>query len=77
MQQLGKLVSAETQIVLLTATLPPSEEDNLFRRMHFDRDEVKIFRAATTRINISYRVIQISKEVRKRAVEAITSRIIQ
>ncbi|OAL43671.1 P-loop containing nucleoside triphosphate hydrolase protein, partial [Pyrenochaeta sp. DS3sAY3a] len=67
----------ETQMVLLTATLPPSEEDNLFRRMHFDRDEVKIFRAATTRINISYRVIQIGKEVRKRAVEWITSRMMQ
>jgi superfamily II DNA helicase RecQ len=38
MQQLGQLVAAETQIVMLTATLPPSEEDKLFRRMHFERD---------------------------------------
>jgi superfamily II DNA helicase RecQ len=30
MQQLGRLVAAETQIVLLTATLPPSKEDELF-----------------------------------------------
>jgi Lhr-like helicase len=30
MQQLGRLVALETQIVMLTATLPPSEEDELF-----------------------------------------------
>jgi superfamily II DNA helicase RecQ len=36
MQQLGQLVAAETQIVMLTATLPPSEEGELFRRMHVD-----------------------------------------
>jgi hypothetical protein len=38
MQQLGRLVAAETQIVMLTAILPPSEKDELFRRMHFERD---------------------------------------
>jgi superfamily II DNA helicase RecQ len=38
MQQLGKLVAAETQIVLLTATLPLCEENELFRRMHFELD---------------------------------------
>jgi superfamily II DNA helicase RecQ len=36
MQQLGKLVGAETQIVILTAILPPSEEDELFQQMHFE-----------------------------------------
>jgi superfamily II DNA helicase RecQ len=30
MQQLGRLVALETQIVMLTATLPLSEEDELF-----------------------------------------------
>jgi hypothetical protein len=30
MQQLGGLVVAETQIVMLTATLPPSKEGELF-----------------------------------------------
>jgi superfamily II DNA helicase RecQ len=43
MQQLGKLVAAETQMVLLTATLPPSEEDELYWRMHFERDQVTMF----------------------------------
>jgi superfamily II DNA helicase RecQ len=38
MQKLGKLAAAKTQIVMLTATLPPSEEDELFRRVYVERD---------------------------------------
>jgi hypothetical protein len=50
---------------MLTATLPLSEEDELFRRMHFERDQVKIFRARTTRSNVAYRVIEIDKALKK------------
>jgi superfamily II DNA helicase RecQ len=69
MQQLGKLVAAETQMVLLTATLPPSEEDELYRRMHFERDQVKMFRADTARTNIAYRVVRVGKEAKRQEVE--------
>jgi superfamily II DNA helicase RecQ len=75
MQQLGKLVAAETQMVLLTATLPPSEEDELFRRMHFERDQVKMFRAKTTRTNVAYRVIQVDETAKQEEVEAVAVRI--
>jgi RecQ family ATP-dependent DNA helicase len=71
MQQLGKLVAAETQIVLLTATLPPSEEDELFRRMHFERDQVKMFRATTTRTNVAYEVITVDEASTQKEVEAV------
>jgi superfamily II DNA helicase RecQ len=71
MQQLGRLVAAETQMVMLTATLPPSEEDELFRRMHFERDQGKIFRARTTRSNVAYQVIGIDKALKKQEVEAV------
>jgi superfamily II DNA helicase RecQ len=71
MQQLGRLVAAETQMVMLIATLPPSEEDELFRRMHFERDQVKIFRARTTRSNVAYQVIGIDKALKKQEVEAV------
>jgi superfamily II DNA helicase RecQ len=69
MQQLGWLVAAETQIVMLTATLPPSEEGELFRRMHFDSEQVKMFRAATARTNVAYRVVKVGKEAKKQEVE--------
>ena len=34
LRQLGKLVGAKVQIVMLTATLPPTQEDLLLRKMH-------------------------------------------
>ena len=77
MQQLGKLVAAETQMVLLTATLPPTEEDELFRRMHFNRDDVNIFRDATTRTNIAYRCIEIEKSAKSKEVEGSIINFVQ
>jgi superfamily II DNA helicase RecQ len=69
MQQLGRLVAAETQMVMLTATLPPSEEDELFRRMYVERDQVELFRAATARTNIAYQVIRVDKAAKKKELE--------
>ena len=76
MQQLGKLVMAETQIVLLTATLPPSEEDKLYQRMHFNRDQVKMFRARTARVNVAYRVVRVGGGVRREAQEKVVLELI-
>jgi RecQ family ATP-dependent DNA helicase len=69
MQKLGKLAAAETQIVMLTATLPPSEEDELFRRMYVEREQVDLFRAETARTNVAYRVIRVGKAAKKKEVE--------
>jgi superfamily II DNA helicase RecQ len=77
MQQLGKLVMAETQMVLLTATLPPSEEGELYRRMHFDSDQVKKFRARTARVNVAYRVIKVHGGVRREEQEGVVLDLIK
>jgi superfamily II DNA helicase RecQ len=76
MQQLGKLVAAETQMVLLTATLPPSEEEELYRRMHFQTEQVDMFRARTARVNVAYRVVYVQKAAGREEEEAVL-RIIQ
>src|SRR5437764_936096 len=55
MQRLGKLMAAGTQMVMLTATLPPSEEEELYRRMYVEKEHVQIFRASTVRKNVAYR----------------------
>lgn len=57
LQQVGKLAIAETQMVLLTATLPPTETDELFKRMYWKREEVHLIRASTVRSNIQYSVV--------------------
>ena len=77
MQQLGKIVTAETQIVMLTATLPPSEEDELFRRMHFEREQVRMFRDDTARTNVAYGVVRVGKEVRRKALDELVVQTIE
>ncbi|KAK0768541.1 hypothetical protein LTR59_017590 [Friedmanniomyces endolithicus] len=57
LQQLGQLAIAETQMVLLTPTLPPSLEDTLFERMFWQREEVTLIRGSTVRPNIAYSVV--------------------
>ncbi|KAK3046026.1 hypothetical protein LTR09_012463 [Extremus antarcticus] len=57
LQQLGKLAFAETQMVLLTATLPPTDEDDLFDQMYWSREEVRLIQGSTVRANIQYSVI--------------------
>ncbi|KAI8930521.1 hypothetical protein NX059_012133 [Plenodomus lindquistii] len=77
MQRLGKLAAAETQMVMLTATLPPSEEDELFRRMYVEREQVELFRAATARTNVAYGVIRVGKTAKKKEVEEMVLRMVQ
>jgi superfamily II DNA helicase RecQ len=54
---------------MLTATLPLSEEDELFRRMYVEREQVDLFRAETARTNVAYRVIRVGKAAKKKEVE--------
>jgi superfamily II DNA or RNA helicase len=55
-QQLGRLHQCGTQMVFLTATLPPRDEARLFQRMYVARDEVSFHRGRTSRHNVAYRV---------------------
>lgn len=56
LQRLGELLRMETQMVMLSATLPPSLESRLWKQMHFQADEVKLFRTSTVQSNIAYQV---------------------
>jgi superfamily II DNA helicase RecQ len=77
MQQLSRLAAAKTQMVLLTATLPPSEEDELFRRMYVEREQVTLFQAATARTNVAYQVIQVGKAAKKKEVDEMVLRMVR
>ena len=77
MQQLGKLIMAETQMVLLTATLPPGEEEELYRRMYFRKDQVKIFRARTARVNVAYQVVKIGGLKKREEREKVVLELIK
>jgi hypothetical protein len=44
---------------MLTATLPLSEEGKLFCCIHFNLEQVKIFRAPIAQTNVAYYVVKI------------------
>jgi len=58
LQQLGELLVAEIQMIMLTATLPPSEEGEFLRRKMMPPEVVTTFRAPTTRQNVRYQVVE-------------------
>ena len=54
--RLGEVVDLKTQLVLLTATLPPKYQANLLRGLFLDPSRTKIYRANTVRPNIRYSI---------------------
>ena len=56
LSQLGQLMENRTQIVLLTATLPPRYQPELFNKLYIKESEVKIYRSSSNRSNIHYSV---------------------
>lgn len=50
---------------MLTATLPPSLEKELWERMWWSKVTVRLFRTRTSRSNIKYRTITISDRTKK------------
>ncbi|OGE47045.1 hypothetical protein PENARI_c072G12060, partial [Penicillium arizonense] len=56
--QLGRLLMAQAQMIYLTATLPPTAENQLFQRLRTSREKVHLFRARTHRMNVAYRLWQ-------------------
>lgn len=56
LQKLGNLIEKETQVVLLTATLPPIYERDLFETLYLPIEKVTQFRLSVNRSNIRYSV---------------------
>ena len=69
MQELGRLMIVETQMVLLTATLPPTKEAELKRRMGWVK--MRVIRAPTVRKNIRYSVVDAGRYSQQRETAKI------
>jgi superfamily II DNA helicase RecQ len=61
--QLRELISRQTQVVCLTATLPPRREPAFMSIMDMEPSEVRMIRESTVRPNIRYSVIAYDGEV--------------
>lgn len=62
LRQLGRLGLVGVQMVYLTATLRPVEEDAFCELLGWRRDEVFLLREKTTRPNIRYSVLELQAE---------------
>ena len=56
LRQLGELGLKGVQMVYLTATLPPRDEDEFYQLTHISRERVRQVRGRTTRPNVQYQV---------------------
>lgn len=57
LSQLEDLVNFKTQFILLTATLPPRYQSDLFNKLYIKESEIKIYRSLSNRPNIRYSVL--------------------
>ena len=62
LRRLSELFVAETQMIMLTATLPPCEKREFFEEMKLRKEMVTIFRGATTRKNVGYSAVRMEEE---------------
>ena len=69
MARVGRLVRAEAQMILVTATLPPSRQDELYERVYWTGLEVSEFRMRTVRRNIRYSVQVVERTGERRVDE--------
>lgn len=82
LSQLGDLIDFKTQFVLLTVTLPPRYQSDLFNKLYIKESEVKIYRSLSNRSNIRYSVLlnqsdnQILDLIRQKSNQYINDRLI-
>ena len=69
--RLYEMLEKRTQVLFLTATLPPSEEAVFFRLMGLSRSDVVMFRDVTTRPNVAYSVVEYEREDMEREVQRV------
>jgi superfamily II DNA helicase RecQ len=50
----AEIVQWKTQMIFLTATLPPKDEEEFFRAVHIPQEGIHMFYSPTTRRNIHY-----------------------
>ena len=70
----AEMVQMGTQLVFLTATLPPQDEEDFFRAMQIPQESVYMFRAPTSRRNIHYRVNEVERETMVEAICQLVER---
>ena len=74
MKQLVEMGEKGTQVVYLTATLPPTEEERFLQVIGMKREELQILRDTTTRPNIQYSIIEFKREEEEEVIRELVGR---
>jgi superfamily II DNA helicase RecQ len=76
-RRLREMGGKGTQVVFLTATLPPTDESRFFDAVGLEREATTVIRESTRRTNVAYRVLEYEKgtleEVLRRLVSEKTA----
>jgi RecQ family ATP-dependent DNA helicase len=75
LRELGQLGLVGVQMIYLTATLPPTKEDEFFKLLHSQRGDIHLIRSPTTRKNVSYSVQTIPANTVEEATAGITAAV--
>ena len=76
MLQLRQLLLAETQMIYLTATMRPQEEEQFVQLMGLPpKEQCQWFRGVTARTNIQYRIVSYDEKDEERAVGRLVERL--
>ena len=62
-----------TQVVFLTATLPPTDEGRFFEAVGLEASATKVIRESTRRANVAYRVVEYEKGRLEEALRELVS----
>jgi hypothetical protein len=65
LHELSDIARAETEMILLRATLRRCKEELLWKRMRWRADEVKMFRMPTAGKNVRYSVVRGGSRLKK------------
>ena len=82
LRRLGDLIGKKTQIVLLTATLPPRYESKLFDILYLLLDKAFKYRLSSNRSNIRYSVrrnqsnIDVLETIRSKSIQYSNDRVL-
>ena len=72
LQALGaEMIQWGTQMIFLTATLPPKDEGEFFKAMRVPQECVHMFRGPTTRRNIRYQVEEVEGDIVERVRQLV------
>jgi superfamily II DNA helicase RecQ len=73
----AEMIQMGTQLIFLTATLPPQDQEEFFQAICIPAESVQMFRSSTTRRNIQYQVQEVEGEIVEEVQQLVEQKLKQ